>query len=73
MSEQQVTPWFTSDVKPVRRGVYALARPQSAHYGWAYSYWDGEKWCQHEQWGAYHDSASRGYGNGEFVWRGLLH
>lgn len=37
-----LTPWFQSDIKPVRDGVYEREFGTGLVY---YSYWNGEFWC----------------------------
>lgn len=41
MSEENLTPWFPGDVKPVRKGVYQ----RRAGFLGVYSYWNGRFWC----------------------------
>lgn len=40
--KQKLTPWFPSDVKPVRKGVYQQICGLGKDIG--YQYWDGKNW-----------------------------
>lgn len=41
-----LTPWFPTDVKPVRVGVYETRfQLQVADWSFGYSYWDGTRWA----------------------------
>jgi hypothetical protein len=37
--KKQMTPWFPSNIKPVRAGVY-----QTNYAGSTYTYFDGKRW-----------------------------
>lgn len=42
----KLTPWFESNQKPVRKGVYEVSveKPGSNMFDPAYSYFDGKNW-----------------------------
>jgi hypothetical protein len=40
----ELTPWFPSSVKPVRKGVY-----QTDWYGVGYSQWSGQEWSNQDE------------------------
>lgn len=43
ISESDPTPWYPTDVKPVRPGVYEVD-VRILGYASMYAYWDGAKW-----------------------------
>lgn len=42
-TENDLTPWFPPDVKPVHEGVYEIKNPIPARTS-GYSHWDGKQW-----------------------------
>jgi len=64
--ESALTPWFPLPHNPSRPGVYRTSREDILVLGSAYSYWNGERWENFKNWGAYHGTVG-------FVWRGLNH
>lgn len=39
MKEDQLTPWFPAEVKPVRKGLYMTSMDNKG-----YSWWSGKEW-----------------------------
>lgn len=71
MKEDQLTPWFPAEVKPVRIGFYQTMFGSTLSEG--YSFWDGKNWwCQYKGldraifWGS-----RDGKGDQTKIWRGL--
>jgi hypothetical protein len=66
--EQQLTPWFPADVKPVRKGVY-----ERAFFAREFpSYWNGKQWgvCCFDRDDAY-DYRQHRSEHQRLPWRGL--
>lgn len=63
MSEQELTPWFPGDVKPVRVGLYQREWDLAANLNDP-DYWDGKQW-------RYNGPGGWRAGRQDRRWRGL--
>lgn len=55
--------WHHSSESPKKIGVYKTATMSTYHYGYGYSYWNGDDWGDFLNWGGSH-------GKTEFLWSG---
>ena len=44
---KQMTPWFPSHIKPVRKGVYEVKfTPKGLYESYFYAMWNGKRWSR---------------------------
>lgn len=69
---KKLTPWFSRDAKPARKGVYNVQDQYPDTDRW-FSYWDGKRfnWLSLSTGGAFQMRSDEGAGGNVLQWRGL--